>query len=166
MRRQRQINIPEPLDRFDCFVAQVLSKYGILALRVSLGINFIWFGFLKFFPNLSPAEELAGSTISSLSLGLFQPVQSIPSLALCETVIGIGLVLGRPLRPVLTLLFFHIAGTMTPLFLSPSEMFSQGIFGLTLEGQYVIKNLVLASAGLVLGSTIRGGRLIATPRES
>ena len=166
MRPQRQISLLDPLEKLDRFVAEFLSKYGLLALRVSLGINFLWFGLLKFFPNLSPAEELAGNTLSILSLGLFQPVHSLPTLALCETAIGIGLIFGRPLRLVLTLLFFHMIGTMTPLFICPAEMFSQGIFGLTLEGQYVIKNLVLASAALVLGSTIRGGRLVASPQQS
>ena len=166
MRPQRQISLLDPLEKLDRFVAEFLSKYGLLALRVSLGINFLWFGLLKFFPNLSPAEELAGNTLSILSLGLFQPVHSLPTLALCETAIGIGLIFGRPLRLVLTLLFCHMIGTMTPLFICPAEMFSQGIFGLTLEGQYVIKNLVLASAALVLGSTIRGGRLVASPQQS
>ena len=163
MRLTRQISIPDPLEKLDRLTAELLSKYGLLALRVSLGINFIWFGLLKFIPNLSPAEELAGNTLLILSQGLFQPTHSLPTLAFCETAIGIGLVFGRPLRLVLILLFFHMLGTMTPLFLCPSEMFSHGIFGLTLEGQYVIKNLVLTSAGLVLGSTIRGGRLVASP---
>lgn len=165
MRHFRQISIPDPLDKLDRLVAEFLSKYGLLALRASIGINFVWFGMLKFFPNLSPAEELAGNTVQLLSLGLFQPAFSLPTLALCETAIGLGLIFGRPLRLVLILLFFHIIGTMTPLALCPSEMFSQGIFGLTLEGQYVIKNLVLASSALVLGSTIRGGGLVAKPEE-
>lgn len=165
MRHLRSISIPNPLERLDRFVAEFLSKYGLLALRVSVGINFIWFGLLKFFPNLSPAEELAGNTLLILSQGLFQPTQSLPTLALTETTIGLGLVLGRPLRLVPILLFFQMLGTMTPLVLCPSEMFNQGIFGLRLEGQYVIKNLVLASAGLVLGSTIRGGRLVASPQK-
>ena len=163
MRPSRQISIQDPLQKLDRYVAEFLSKYGLLALRISLGINFIWFGLLKFFPKLSPAEELASNTISILSLGLFQPTYSLPTLALCETAIGLGLIFGRPLRLVLILLFCHMIGTMTPLILCPAEMFSQGIFGLTLEGQYVIKNLVLASAALVLGSTIRGGRLVAEP---
>ena len=165
MRPLRQISIPDPLEKLDRFVAEFLSKYGLLALRISLGINFVWFGLLKFFPNLSPAEELAGNTLTLLSFGLFQPAYSLPTLALCETAIGLGLIFGRPFRLVLVLLFFHMIGTMTPLILCPAEMFSQGLFGLTLEGQYVIKNLVLASAGLVLGSTIRGGRLVAEPHK-
>jgi uncharacterized membrane protein YphA (DoxX/SURF4 family) len=40
-----------------------MARYGPMLLRVSLGIVFLWFGILKFFPSASPAEELASRTI-------------------------------------------------------------------------------------------------------
>jgi uncharacterized membrane protein YphA (DoxX/SURF4 family) len=133
---------------------------GILFLRISLGIVFFWFGFLKFFPGLSPADQIATETISKLTFGVILPDISIIILAVWETLIGIGLLSGKFLRVTLLLLFTQMIGTMSPLFLFPTETFTRFPFVPTLEGQYIIKNLVLISAGLVVGATVRGGRII------
>jgi uncharacterized membrane protein YphA (DoxX/SURF4 family) len=132
-----------------------MIKYGILFLRISVGIVFVWFGVLKFFPNLSPAQDIAINTINKLTFGLINSSISIILLALWETLIGIGLIFGKYLRLTLFLLFLQMLGTMTPLLLFPLETFSHFPYAPTLEGQYIIKNLVLISAGLVVGSTVR-----------
>ena len=137
-----------------------MRRNGILFLRISLGIVFFWFGFLKFFPGLSPADQIATETISKLTFGIIQPNVSIIILAVWETLIGIGLLSGKYLRITLLLLFTQMIGTMTPLILFPSETFTQFPFVPTLEGQYIIKNLVLISAGMVVGATVRGGRIV------
>ena len=133
---------------------------GILFLRISLGIVFFWFGFLKFFPGLSPADQIATETISKLTFGVILPDISIIILAVWETLIGIGLLSGKFLRVTLLLLFTQMIGTMSPLVLFPTETFTRFPFVPTLEGQYIIKNIVLISAGLVVGATVRGGRII------
>ena len=137
-----------------------MRQYGVLFLRISLGIIFFWFGFLKFFPGLSPADQIATRTISKLTFGILQPSVSIIVLAIWETIIGLGLISGKFLRITLFLLFTQMMGTLTPLFLFPTETFTQIPYAPTLEGQYIIKNLVLISAGLVVGATVRGGRII------
>ncbi len=137
-----------------------MKRYGILLLRISLGVIFLWFGFLKFFPGLSPAQEIATATIERLTFGLIQPNVSIVILAAWETLIGLGLITGLFLRITLFLLFTQMLGTMTPLFLFPAETFTRFPYAPTLEGQYIIKNLILISAGLVVGATVRGGRII------
>jgi hypothetical protein len=63
----------------------------------------------------------------------------------------------------LLLLFVQMLGTITPLFLFPSETFSQFPWAPTLEGQYIIKNVVIVAAAIVLGATVRGGELTAEP---
>jgi hypothetical protein len=55
-------------------------------------------------------------------------------------------------------------GTITPLLLFPGEAFLRIPYAPTLEGQYIIKNMVLISAGLVLGATVRGGRIVPERR--
>ncbi|HNJ43371.1 MAG TPA: hypothetical protein PKZ53_22990, partial [Acidobacteriota bacterium] len=85
-------------------------------------------------------------------------------LASWECTIGVGLVCGRFLRATLLLLFLQMGGTMTPMVLFPQEVFISIPFVPTLEGQYIIKNLVLVSAGIVIGATIRGGRIISDPQ--
>jgi uncharacterized membrane protein YphA (DoxX/SURF4 family) len=137
-----------------------MRHYGILFLRISLGIIFFWFGFLKFFPGVSPADQIATRTITKLTFGIIQPGISIIMLAIWETLIGLGLITGKYLRITLFLLFTQMMGTLTPLALFPSETFTRVPFAPTLEGQYIVKNLVLISAGLVVGATVRGGRII------
>ena len=147
-------------ERIDRRITGFLVNYSIPFLRISLGINFFWFGILKFFPGASPAQELATKTIEVLTFGLIQPDVSIILLAIWETLIGLGLISGRFLRVTLFLLFTQMLGTMTPLLIFPAETFTAIPYAPTLEGQYIIKNLVLISAGFVVGSTVRGGRIV------
>lgn len=140
-----------------------MARFGVLSLRISLGIVFFWFGALKFFPGLSPAASLATHTIERLSFGLIHPEVSIYILATWECLIGLGLVTGIFMRGTLLLLFMQMLGTITPVFLFPHDVFTRIPYAPTLEGQYIIKNLVLISAGLVIGATVRGGVVVADP---
>jgi len=150
-------------DRIDRKITGFMAAYGISLLRISLGINFLWFGLLKFFPGLSPAQDLATNTIEQLTFGLVEPSASIYILATWETLIGLGLITGLFLRATLFLLFLQMLGTLTPLVLFPEQTFVHFPYAPTLEGQYIIKNMVLISAALVVGSTVRGGRIVAEP---
>ena len=155
-----QSGLPERIDRVDVRITGTLARIGVPALRIALGIVFLWFGVLKFFPNLSPAELLAARTIERLTLGVVQPDVSLPVLAAWESVIGIGLIIGRWLRPILFLLAVQLAGTFTPLVLFPDETWTVFPVVPTLEGQYIIKNIVLIGAAMVVGATVRGGRIV------
>jgi uncharacterized membrane protein YkgB len=140
------------------------ARNGLDILRVCLGIVFIWFGALKFFPCLSPAEVIAGRTIEVLTFGHVKPHISLPILACWECTIGLGLITKRWLSFTLVLLYFQMAGTMLPLVFFPHETWTSSIFIPTLLGQYIIKNLVLLSSGVVIGATVQGGRMIARAR--
>ena len=155
--------LPEPIERIDVRITATLARVAIPTLRIALGIVFLWFGVLKFFPNLSPAETLVGRTIEVLTLGVVKPALSLPVLAAWESVIGLGLILGRGLRGILFLLAVQMAGTFTPLLLFPQETFSTFPIVPTLEGQYIIKNIVLIGAAMVVGATVRGGGLSPEP---
>ncbi len=158
-----QSGLPEPIDRVDVRITGTLARIGVPAVRIALGIVFLWFGVLKFFPNLSPAELLAARTIERLTLGTLHADVALPVLATWESLIGIGLILGRWLRAVLFLLAVQMAGTFTPLLLFPAETFTVFPVAPTLEGQYIIKNIVLIGAAMVVGATVRGGRLVPEP---
>jgi uncharacterized membrane protein YphA (DoxX/SURF4 family) len=160
------VNASGELERLDVQVTRWMARHGIPFVRISLGIVFLWFGALKFFPGLSPAQDLAARTIDALTFGLAPARVALPVLAAWECVIGIGLILGRFLRAVLLLLFVQMLGTISPLVLFPGEAFLRIPYAPTLEGQYIIKNIVLVSAALVVGATVRGGRLSADPGRS
>ena len=140
-----------------------MARHGVRLLRISLGIIFFWFGVLKFFPGLSPATELASRTIDVLTFGRLPSNVAINILAAWETLIGIGLLTGVAMRATLALLFVQMIGTITPVFLFPELVFMRVPYAPTLEGQYIIKNLVLISAAIAIGATVRGGGLVASP---
>ena len=150
-------------DRIDRRVTDFLARWGVRVVQLSLGLVFLWFGALKFVPGLSPAENLAARTISQLSGGLIGPALSLPVLATWECLIGLGLMTGRYLRATLLLMGLQMLGTLTPLLLFPTETFTRFPYAPTLEGQYIIKNVVLIAAAMVVGGTVRGGRLEAEP---
>ena len=136
-------------DRIDPIIAGWMNRHGILLLRISLGIVFVWYGALKTF-GISPAQELVVKTVYWVD-----PQWFVPFLGYWEILIGVGL-LYRPLvRLAILLLLFQMPGTMMPLFLLPEVCFTSIPFGLTIEGQYIIKNVVLISAAIVVGGTVR-----------
>jgi uncharacterized membrane protein YphA (DoxX/SURF4 family) len=145
----------------DVRVTGWMARHGVFLLRVSLGLVFLWFGLLKFFPGLSPAQDLAVRTIGVLTFGLVPPAVALPVLASWEALIGIGLISGVAMRATLLLLFVQMLGTLMPMFFFPVEVFTRFPYAPTLEGQYIIKNLVLISAGIVIGATVRGGKMVA-----
>jgi uncharacterized membrane protein YkgB len=147
------------LDRIDLAITGWMSANGILLLRLSIGIIFLWFGLLKFFKGLSPAEALAIKTIDKLTFHMLNENVIITVLAAWETIIGIGLIFKIYLRATLLLLFLQMLGTFTPLFLFPSDVFTHFPYALTIEGQYIFKNIVVISGGIVIGATVRGRRL-------
>ncbi len=157
--------LPRSLDPLDIRITTWMAAHGVRLTRIALGIVFLWFGIIKFVPDWSPAAGLATRTIDRLSFGLVGPEVSLPLLASWESLIGLGLLTGRYLRATLLLLFAQMPGTLTPLVLFPEETFRAFPYAPTLEGQYIIKNLVLIGAALVVGATVRGGQLRATATE-
>jgi len=106
---------------------------------------------------------LVGRTIETLTLGNVPASVALPVLAAWEVAIGLGLIIGRWMRAVLLLLIAQMLGTITPLVLFPAETFVRIPYAPTLEGQYIIKNIVLVTAAIVLGATVRGGELTNEP---
>jgi uncharacterized membrane protein YkgB len=137
------------LGALDRRIAGWMQRNGLFILRVGLGIVFIWFGLLKPL-GMSPAEDLVRSVVYVVPPDFF-----VPFLGWWEVAIGVGL-LYRPLnRTAIFLLFLQMPGTLLPLVLLPEVCFTQVPWGLTLEGQYIIKNAVLIGAALAVGGTVR-----------
>ena len=137
-------------DELDIFITKFMSKWGITFLRYSLGLIYIWFGILKPF-GLSPAQELVENTVYWFD----NPKTFVPILGWWEVVIGLTMCIKPLIRVSIFLLFIQMPGTFLPLILLPEICFNNFPFGLTLEGQYIIKNLIIISAALVVGSTVR-----------
>ncbi len=140
----------ETLARIDRTVTCWMQRNATMLLRWSMGIVFIWFGALKLFPGLSPADGLIRASMWFLPMDYF-----IPFLAIWEITIGVGFLIGYGMRVTILLLFLQMIGTLAPLILTPHLVWASFPFGLTLEGQYIIKNFVLMSAAVSVGSNVR-----------
>lgn len=139
---------------------QWLQVHAVTFARIGMGIIFFWFGMLKFFPGLSPAEAIAGETIELISFGLIPPRISLPLLAIWETLIGIGFLTGRFPRLTVLIMLAQMAGTMSPLVLLPEATFTHFPYAPTLEGQYIIKNLALIGIALIVWAAGSRGRVV------
>ena len=140
------------LQELDKRIAGWMERYGHLLLRISLGVVFIWFGLLKPL-GMSPAGDLVTNTVY-----WFPPEVFVPILGWWEVSIGVGLII-RPLNRIAILLMaLQMGGTFLPLVVLPDVTFQSFPFVLTIEGQYIIKNLVIISAGIVVGGTVRHGK--------
>ncbi len=144
-------------------LAHWMADYGIAFLRISIGIIFLWFGLIKYFPGLSPIEGLALRTTRVLTFNLFSDDAMAKGLATLECLIGFGLVTGKFLRATLLLLLLQLIGAISPVFIFTTEVFKITPIVPTLAGQYIIKDIVLISAGILIGGTVRGGKMIADP---
>jgi putative oxidoreductase len=130
--------------------AEWLNANGRTLLRLSMGAIFLGFGLLKFFPGVSPAEGMAVATFDQLTLGLLPEAASRLFVATFETMLGVLLLTGWYPRIAIGLLAMQIVGILSPLVLLTGELFA-GPFGApTLEGQYVLKDIILAAGALVI----------------
>lgn len=151
-------------ERLERSLTRFFAAHSTKALRWSLGTVYLWFGALKLIPGLSPAQEIASETFAALTFGLVPTGLDMVLLALLECAIGFNFLSGKHPRLTLGLMAFQMVGAMAPLILFPKEVFRIFPIAPTLEGQYILKNLVLISAAMVLAATVRGGRVVAEPQ--
>lgn len=146
----------ERIGRLDQRITGFLRRWSITALRVSIAIVFIWFGALKVL-DVTPVTDLVGNTVYWVD-----PEWFVPLLGVVEVFVGVALLLRILLRPVLALFALQMAGTFLVMLVLPDVAFQDGNpLLLTVEGEFVVKNLVLLSAGMVVGATV--GRRGAMP---
>ncbi len=152
----------EKFDRIEMRVYGFMAHFGMYLLRFGLAVVFIWFGILKPF-DASPARQLVLDSTAWIPIPHFLYV-----LGVWEVVIGICFLYRPLLRIGVVLLLLHMPGTALPFFLCPEACWISPPFCLSLEGQYIVKNLVLVGAALVIAGTIRhrsGGFARFTPAE-
>lgn len=126
-------------------LTRAFRPHALKALQVQLGLLFVWFGALKLF-GASPVEGLIAGTLPWVDRDVV-----VPALGGVEVALGLGLVTGVLLRVVLPVLAAHLVGTFSTFVMLPATMFrDRNPTLLTADGEFVMKNLVLISATLVL----------------
>ena len=155
--RKVEKRLPAPVqhgfERLDSVMLDFLDEYGVTLLRIAVGVVFIWFGVLKVIDR-SPVADLVASTAYWLPSGFF-----VRFLGVWEIIVGLGLLIPVALRLTLLLFWAQMAGTFLVLIVHPGLSFQDSNpFLLTMTGEFVVKNLVLITAGLVIGSSLRNPR--------
>jgi len=135
--------------RLDDLAAWMVT-HGLVFLRLGLGLVFVWFGAPKLVPGLSPAEPLVAATVT-----LFDPAWFVPALGVAEVAIGLCLWFRRLVPIGLALMLVHMAGAALPLVTLPDVAWKSFPVA-TLEGQYIIKNIVLVAGAIVLAGASLG----------
>lgn len=155
----RWVQLRRRLEIYDRTMRRLLRRASPMLLRVSLGIVFVWFGALKV-AGLSAVGGLVAATVPFLDSAWFVPV-----LGLVEILIGVAFATGQLLRVVLPVFAAHMAGTFLVLITLPDVAFEgANPLVLTAVGEFVVKNLVLLSAGLVVASGVKPLRAGAADR--
>lgn len=136
----------------DSHIGRRMKIWSIPALRISFAIIFFWFGILKPL-GYSAAIPIVKATVAWLPF--FDPDIWVALIGWWEVVIGILFLFRKTTRVAIALLFFQMVGTFMPLVVLPEIVYqNNNPFLPTMEGQYIIKNLMIISAALVLGGKI------------
>lgn len=149
-----RIDVSREVEWMDRRIAGFMRRWGTPALRGSLAVIFIWFGILKPL-GMSPAADLVIATVGWLPF--FGAGEWLDIIGWWEVAIGVTFLFRRTLRIAIALLLLQMIGTFLPLILLSHVTFQTGQipYAPTLEGQYIIKNLLIISAALVVGGTVR-----------
>ena len=143
-----QIGYGTEFERIDTRISAWMNRWSLPIMQTAIGVVFIWFGALKVI-GISPAAELVEKTVY-----FFPPEVFVPILGVWEVLIGVFFLYRPLIRLGILLLFLQLPGTFLPIVLLPDVVFTTVPYGLTVEGQYIFKNLVIIGAALVLGGSL------------
>ncbi len=148
------MNIYSLLQDIDLKSIQFMRKYGDECARIAFFIVFFWFGILKVF-SLSPAQPLVSELFNVTFLSNLMPSSTFLILfGLFEVIIGFMALVPKLERITFIAMGFHLITTALPLFILP-EITWAAPFVPTLTGQYIIKNVVLFSLGMMLFARVK-----------
>lgn len=128
------------VDRADA----INERFAPTLLRLALAAVFVWFGALKV-AGVSPVHDLIAQTLPFVDADL-----AVPALGVVEVLIGLVLAVGVLPRIALLVLVGHLAGTFLTFVTASELMWGSNVLELTADGEFVVKNLVLITAALVL----------------
>ena len=150
----RPESVPLQVDRLDRRISAAMSRWSMPALRLSLAVIFVWFGLLKPL-GISAAAPLVRATVEWMPF--FPPDTWVAIIGWWEVLIGLTFLWRQTARIAIALLAMQMAGTFLPLVILPEVTFQAGRipYAPTMEGQYIIKNLLILSAALVIGGNVR-----------
>ena len=121
-----------------------VGRHVLFLLRLSLATVFFWFGVLKV-ANVSPVASLLRASIPFLATTPYLEI-----LGIAEIAIGFALLVNRLARQATVLMVLHLLGTLSLFVIAPSMIFAPTFPVLTMDGEFVLKNVVLITSALVI----------------
>ncbi len=146
------MGLQEQIETLDKNIIDFFGRIYLTAARVALFVVYFWFGFLKWF-DVSPANPLVSDLLAK-TLPFISFQHFILVLGTAEMMIGLAFLIPKLERIGLVLLVIHMFTTFMPLILLPAVTW-QHWFVPTLEGQYIIKNLLIIALAIVIVSRIQ-----------
>ncbi|SHJ53118.1 Uncharacterized membrane protein YkgB [Reichenbachiella agariperforans] len=144
------MSVKELSNQIDLRLSDLSERYGMMLLESSIGLVYVWFGALKFPSGLSPAEVLAADTMDILTFHLLDKQGLLWGLASIEVLMGLLLLCRIQSKWVVLALLLHMLGTLSPVVLFPEVVFDRPPFGFSIVGQYIMKNVIIIAAALVI----------------
>lgn len=142
------MKLPKPIDQFESQYLKKFGHWGHTVERYALGLLFFWFGALKL------AGETSATSIVAKSVYWWDPSWVVPALGVWEVIMGLCLLSPKTLRAALLLFAIRLPGTFFALIYHWEECFDGSLWIPTIQGQYLLKELALVGAALIIGSTI------------
>lgn len=139
----------ERFDSIDRRISSLMHHVGHPLHRVTLGLFFIWLGLLKQF------GYKTGSSLLAHTIYFGDPEIMVPVLGWWEVAIGVTLLIHATVRISILLMAIRLPGTLLALVVKHDVCFEHAPFVPTPEGQYLIKDLMLFGAAMVIGGTVR-----------
>jgi len=145
---------------FKALTMSSFRRISLPLLRFSLGLVFVWFGALKVV-GTTPVADLVARTVPFLDRTWF-----VPMLGAFEVALALALMIGRGLRWVTAVMVLHLCGTFLVFVTQPGRAFQHGNpLLLTTEGEFVLKNIVLIAAAIVVATHVRRPRMASAGRD-
>lgn len=133
-------------------IIDLFNRIHIPLARFAIFLVYFWFGALKVF-DLSPASPMVLELLAR-TMPFFPPDKFLIFFGLFEALVGILFLIPRFTKLAILLLFGHMFTTIMPLFIMPNYTWDSFLVP-TMEGQYIIKNILIISLAVVLGSKLK-----------
>jgi uncharacterized membrane protein YphA (DoxX/SURF4 family) len=130
-------------------VIAFLRPIAVPLLRIALGVVYVWFGILKIL-GVSPIADLVASMVPFLPKDV-----AVIGLGCVEVLLGGLLIIGVAVPWIAAAQVVHLLSTFAVFVFQPATVHDGNPFVVTLEGEFIAKNLVLVAALFVVASHTR-----------
>ena len=150
------MNVKHLFFKVDSGIIETMRKLYFPGAKFAIFLIFFWFGLLKVL-GLSPAGPMVLSLLD-MTLPFMNPDTFMVLFGLFEMLIGLLFLIPHVERLAILLLAIHMITTILPLFLLPDLTWASS-FVPTMEGQYIIKNVLIIALAMGIAAHLKPGKI-------